>query len=91
MNQSPPVAPPAPREHATSTTSPSEGFTRSMNSFTSTSWSRPVLWTGPTPMGAQDAEQIPQLTHSAGSTRATYPSLPSVRRTIAMASYGQSW
>ena len=37
-------------------------------------------------MGAHDPAQIPQLTHSAGFTRATAPTRPSGRGIMAMAS-----
>ena len=57
---------------------------------TRASWSRPVRPMGPTPIGAHDPAQMPQLTHRSWSTWAHNPSRPSVRSCIEMASYGQS-
>ena len=54
------------------------------------SWSRPVRSAGPTPIGAHEPAQMPQLTHFASSTCATRPTRPSSRGCMVMASHGQS-
>ncbi len=52
----------------------------------SSNWSRPVRSAGPTPIGAQDPAQMPQLTQRSALTRATTSARPSVRSSMRMAS-----